>query len=238
MTNILQRCVSPAFEPTYLSPRIGHKRVFPLKWEWYVRFSSGRSPYFFSPDSVVLACPCTYHVTNRTFGFIWHCWVFLTGISTKPPGPEDQHFNGMLQPAAAKTPPGYSPTGIALFWWEATEDDKPMTRLALWFISTLWKDWTPLSPVQSTNIKLKSTSAAKRIKGYLEDTEAGILWTTWWWLTVRTLQLYCLFTDFDFLFMLICKYSFLQPHFLDTTVIALQKPLRCNHSTYTYMLYR
>lgn len=134
-----------------------------------------QEPLFFSPDSVVSACPCTYHVTNTTFGFIWHCWAFLTGINTKPPGPEDQHFNGMLQSAAPKTPPGYSPTGIGLFWWEATEDDEPMTRLALWFISTLWKDWTPLSPVQSTNTKLKSTSAAKRIKGYLEDTEVGIL---------------------------------------------------------------
>lgn len=90
-----------------------------------------------------------------------------------------------------------------------------------------------MSPVQSTDTKLNFTSAAKRIKGYLEDTEAGILWKTRWWLTVRILQLYCLFNDFDFLFMLICKQSFLQPHFLDTTVIALQKPLQCNHSTYT-----
>lgn len=144
----------------------------------------------------------------------------------------------MLQSAAPKTPLGYSPTGIGLFWWEAVEAGKPMTRLAFLFISILWKDWAPMSPVQSTDTKLKFISAEKMIKCYLEDTEVGILWKTWWWITVRILQLYCLFSDFDFLFMLICKYSFLQPHFLDTTVIALQKPLRSNHSTYIYMLYR
>lgn len=173
-----------------------------------------------------------------TFGFIWDCWVFLTSINTKHGGPEDQHFNGMVQSAAPKTPPGYSPAGTGLFWWEATETGEPMTRLAFQFISTLWKVWAPMFPVQSTDTKLKFPSAAKRIKGYLEDTEVGILWKTWWWLTVRILQLYCLFSDFDFLFMLIFKYSFLQPHFLDTTVIALQKPLQCHHSTYIYMLYR
>lgn len=192
----------------------------------------------FPPYSAVLTCLCTCQMTNRTFGFIWDCWGFFISINTKPHGPEDQYFNGMVQSSASKTPPGYSPTGIGLFWWEATEAGESMTRLAFQFISTLWKDWAPVSPVQSTDTKLKFTSAAKKIKGCLEDREVGILWKTWWWLTVRILQLYCLFSDFDFLFMLICKYSFLQPHFLDTTVIALQKPLQCNHSKYTYMLYR
>lgn len=192
--------------------------------------------FFSSPLFWLVSVPAmwlTGHLgSSATAGF------FLTSINTRPCGPEDQHFDGMLQSAAPKTPPRYSLTGIGLFWWEVTEAGEPMTRLAFQFISTLWKDWAPMSPVQSTDTKLKFTSAAKRIKAYLEDTEFGILWKTWWWLTVRILQLYCLFSDFDFLFMWICKYSFLQPHFLDTTVIALQKPLQCNHSTYTNMLYR
>lgn len=120
----------------------------------------GQEPLIFSPNSVVLTCLCTCHVTNRTFGFIWDCWVFLTGINIKPRGPEDQHYNGTLQ-SASKTPPGYSSTGIALFWWEAKEAGKPMTRLAFQFISTLWKDWVPMSPVQSTDTTLNFTSAAE-----------------------------------------------------------------------------
>lgn len=213
------------------------QKDFSSEMRWYVGFSSGRRCYFF--PSVVLTCLCTCHLTNRTFGFIWVCWVFSYKHQYKTSWFWRPTFQCHASVSAApKTPPGYSPIGIGLFWWEVTEAGEPMTRLAFQFISTLWKDWEPMSPIQSSDTKLKFTSAAKRIKTYLEDTEVGILWKTWWWLTVRILQLYCLFSDSDFLFMLICKYRFLHSHFLDTTVIALQKPLQCNHSTYTYMLYR
>lgn len=103
----LQWHVSPALWAHLLaSPRISHRRVFPLKWVCYLGYSSGRSPYFL-PYSVVLARLCTYRMTNRTICFIWDCWVFLTSINTKPPYHyclEDQNFNGMLQSAAPKTP--------------------------------------------------------------------------------------------------------------------------------------
>lgn len=171
VTNTLQRCVFPAFEPTYLSQK-GFSSE--MRVVCGVVFRQELKISFFSPHSVVLACLCTCHVTNKTFGLIWDCWVFLTSINTKPPGPEDQHLNGMLQSAAPKTPPGYSPGGTGLFWWEATEAGEPMTRLVFQFISTLWKAWAPVSLVQSTDTKWKFTSAAKRVKGYLEDTEVGI----------------------------------------------------------------
>lgn len=62
--------------------------------------------------SVVLACICTYPVTNRTIGFICDWQVFLTSIDTKPPYhycPEHRYFNGTHQSAASQNPSNLSP---------------------------------------------------------------------------------------------------------------------------------
>lgn len=40
-------CLSNLVSPSTCHPRIGHRRVFPLKWEWYPGCSSGRGPDFF-----------------------------------------------------------------------------------------------------------------------------------------------------------------------------------------------
>lgn len=191
-------------------------------------FQAGDLIFF---PSVVLTCLCTCHVTNRTFGFICNCWVFSYKHQYKTSWPWRPTFQRHASVSSTQNSSRLFTNwhwiilvGSYRSWWTHDKVSISIHRHVRKRLST---------NVSSSEYrhKIKVHFCCKEDKSHLEDTEVGILWKTWWWLTVRILQLYCLFSDFNFLFMLICKYSFLQPHFLDTTVIALQKPLQCNHST-------
>lgn len=168
--------LSSLVSPPPRHPSFSHRRVFSLKQEGCLGYSSGSKSYFLTQlfwlASVLTLWLTGQSVSSETDRFFSRALIqnllITIALSTNI-------SMALISQQHPRTPPVYSLTGIRLFCWEAAGVGKPMSRPAFWFIWTLRKDWMPVAPAWSKDTKVKFSSAAKRTKGYLGDTVVGRL---------------------------------------------------------------